>query len=111
MSAHSETPIASAQELDELTRLRAELSYLDWKAHPRHRTERVLREAQRQWGVPEREALFWSGLLPSGDDTRDTATTCAPARVECDGGHGSAAGAARGVGRQGVVGGVAEEFT
>jgi len=83
VSAHSETPVASAQELDELTRLRVELSYLDWKAHPRHRTERVLREAQRQWGVPEREALFWSGLLPSGDHARDTATTCAPARGRC----------------------------
>ena len=51
--------------------------------HGCHRTERVLREAQRQWGVPEREALFWSGLLPSGDDTRDTATTCATSRGRC----------------------------
>ena len=60
MSAHSETPVDSAQELDELTRLRVELSYADWKAHPRHRTERVMRDAQRRWGVPEREAR---GLL------------------------------------------------
>ncbi len=72
MSAHSEAPIASAQELDELTRLRMELSYADWQAHPRHRTERVMREAQRQWGVPDREALFWSGLLPAAADA-DTA--------------------------------------
>ena len=72
MSAHSETPVDSAQELDELTRLRVELSYADWKAHPRHRTERVMRDAQRRWGVPEREALFWSGLLPATVDV-DTA--------------------------------------
>ena len=80
---HDEIPVGSAQELDELARLRAGLSYADWKAHPRFKKERVLREAQRKWGVPERETLFWSGLLPSGDDTRDTATTCAPARGRC----------------------------
>ena len=57
MSARSETPIDSAQELDELTRLRVELSYADWKAHPRFKKERVLREAQRKWGVPAVEAL------------------------------------------------------
>lgn len=67
MSARSETPVDSAQELDELVRLRVELSYADWKAHPRHRTERVMRDAQRRWGVPDREALFWSGLLPAAD--------------------------------------------
>lgn len=66
---HDEIPVGSAQELDELARLRAELSYADWKAHPRFKKERVLREAQRKWGVPERETLFWSGLLPASDDT------------------------------------------
>lgn len=62
-----ERRVESSQELDELVRLRAELSYADWKAHPRFKKERVLREAQRTWGVPAVEALFWSGLLPAND--------------------------------------------
>ena len=66
---YDEVPVGSARELDELARLRAGLSYADWKAHPRFKKERVLREALRQWGVPERETLFWSGLLPASDDT------------------------------------------
>ena len=69
MSAvHSERPVESAQELDELTRLRATLSYADWKAHSRHRTERVMREAQRRWGVPAEERAFWTELLPASDE-------------------------------------------
>ena len=66
-SIYDERRVESAQELDELVRLRAELSYADWKAHPRFKKERVLREAQRKWGVPAVEALFWSGLLPAND--------------------------------------------
>jgi hypothetical protein len=64
---YDESRVESAQELDELVRLRAELSYADWKAHPRFKKERVLREAQRKWGVPAVEALFWSGLIPAND--------------------------------------------
>ncbi len=64
---HDERPIESQRELDELVRLRATLSYADWKAHPRHRTERVMRAAQRRWGVPSDEASFWSELLPASD--------------------------------------------
>lgn len=66
-STYDERRVESSQELDELVRLRAELSYADWKAHPRFKKERVLREAQRKWGVPAVEALFWSGLLPAND--------------------------------------------
>jgi hypothetical protein len=66
-SMYDESRVESAQELDELVRLRAELSYADWKAHPRFKKERVLREAQRKWGVPAVEALFWSGLIPAND--------------------------------------------
>jgi hypothetical protein len=68
-SDYDERGVESTQELDELVRLRAELSYADWKAHPRFKKERVLREAQRKWGVPAVEALFWSGLLPANDVT------------------------------------------
>ena len=66
-STYDERRVESSQELDELVRLRAELSYADWKAHPRFKKERVLREAQRRWGVPAAEALFWTGLLPAND--------------------------------------------
>lgn len=64
---YDERRVESSQELDELVRLRAELSYADWKAHPRFKKERVLREAQRKWGVPAVEALFWSGLMAAND--------------------------------------------
>lgn len=64
---YDERRVESQHELDELVRLRAELSYADWKAHPRFKKERVLREAQRRWGVPAVEALFWSELLPAND--------------------------------------------
>ena len=64
---YDERGVESTQELDELVRLRSELSYADWKAHPRFKKERVLREAQRRWGVPAAEALFWTGVLPAND--------------------------------------------
>lgn len=64
---YDERRVESPHELDELVRLRAELSYADWKAHPRFKKERVLREAQRRWGVPAVEALFWPELLPAND--------------------------------------------
>jgi hypothetical protein len=64
---YDERGVESSEELDELVRLRAELNYADWKAHARFKKERVLREAQRRWGVPAVEALFWSGLLPAND--------------------------------------------
>ena len=64
---YDERRVESSQELDELVRLRAELSYADWKAHPRFKKERVLREAQRKWGGPAVEALFWSGLMAAND--------------------------------------------
>jgi hypothetical protein len=70
---YDERGVESSQELDELVRLRAELSYADWKAHPRFKKERVLREAQRRWGVPAVEALFWSGLIPANDVLPDEA--------------------------------------
>ncbi|MDB4930876.1 MAG: hypothetical protein JWM10_3360 [Myxococcaceae bacterium] len=72
-ATYDERRVESSQELDELVRLRAELSYADWKAHPRFKKERVLREAQRKWGVPAVEALFWSGLLPANDVLPDAA--------------------------------------
>lgn len=44
-------PVESALELEELVRLRAALTWADWKAHARFKKDRVLREAQRRWGV------------------------------------------------------------
>lgn len=72
--AHDESPVQSPKELDELLRLRAELSYADWKAHLRFKRERVMREGQRKWGVPAVEALFWSGMLPAAEAVPDDET-------------------------------------
>lgn len=44
-------PVESAQELEELVRLRAGLSWSEWKAHPRFKRDRLLREGQRRFGV------------------------------------------------------------
>ena len=49
MSDYAETPVASAEELDELVRLRASLSWSRWKEHPKFKRDRVMREAQRRW--------------------------------------------------------------
>lgn len=49
-------PVESALELDELVRLRAALTWADWKAHARFKKDRVLREAQRRWGISAGEA-------------------------------------------------------
>lgn len=46
---YAETPVQSAEELDELVRLRASLSWSRWKEHPRFKRDRVMREAQRRW--------------------------------------------------------------
>ena len=40
--AYDEAPVESGLELSELVRLRAELSWADWKAHPRFNKDRVL---------------------------------------------------------------------
>ncbi len=48
---YDERPIEGALELEELVRLRAELSWADWKAHPRFKKDRLIREAQRRLGV------------------------------------------------------------
>ncbi len=48
---YDEAPVESVLELGELVRLRAELSWADWKAHPRFKKDRVLCDAQRRWGA------------------------------------------------------------
>lgn len=66
---YDERPVESALELDELVRLRAELSWADWKSHPRFKKDRVLGEAQRTlgagWG-----ALRWPVLPGVGAELR-----------------------------------------
>lgn len=47
---YDERPVEGALELDELVRLRDELSWADWKAHPRFKKDRLIREAQRRYG-------------------------------------------------------------
>lgn len=49
--AYDEAAVESGLELSELVRLRAELSWADWKAHPRFKKDRVLCDAQRRWGA------------------------------------------------------------
>jgi hypothetical protein len=63
LDTYDQSPVESALELDELVRLRAELTWADWKAHPRFKKDRVLREAQRRWGVSVGEAPVVPALL------------------------------------------------
>ncbi|MEZ4395059.1 MAG: hypothetical protein R3A48_28610 [Polyangiales bacterium] len=51
MSDGAETPVESAEELEELVRLRASLTWTRWKEHPRFKRDRVMRDAQRRWGA------------------------------------------------------------
>lgn len=64
---YDERPVENAHELDELVRLRAELTWADWKAHPRFKKDRVIREAQRRLGVPSGEAPVVPALTPAND--------------------------------------------
>ncbi len=64
---YDERAIESAQELEELVRLRAELTWADWKAHPRFKKDRVIREAQRRMGVPAGDAPVVPAVAPAND--------------------------------------------
>ena len=66
-SMYDERRVETAQELDELVRLRAELSYADWKAHPRFKKDRVIREAQRRLGVGGGDAPAVPAVTPAND--------------------------------------------
>jgi hypothetical protein len=48
---YDERPVETPSELEALVRLRAELSWTAWKAHPRFKKDRLLREAQRRFGA------------------------------------------------------------
>lgn len=63
IDTYDQAPVETAMELDELVRLRAALTWADWKAHPRFKKDRVLREAQRRWGVGALEAPVIPSLL------------------------------------------------
>ncbi len=63
---YDERPVESLQELEELVRLRAELTWADWKAHPRFKKDRVIREAQRRMGVPAGDAPV-TPVTPAND--------------------------------------------
>ncbi len=64
---YDERPIESLQELEELVRLRAELTWADWKAHARFKKDRVIREAQRRMGVPAGDAPVVPAAAPAND--------------------------------------------
>jgi len=64
---YDERPIEGALELEELVRLRAELTWADWKAHPRFKKDRVIREAQRRLGVANGDAPLVPAVMPSND--------------------------------------------
>lgn len=65
-------PIESALELDEIVRLRAELTWADWKSHPRFKKDRMIREAQRRWGVATGEAPLLPAALTRALAANDT---------------------------------------
>lgn len=64
---YDERPVESALELEELARLRAELTWADWKAHPRFKKDRVIREAQRRMGVAAGDAPVVPAEAPAND--------------------------------------------
>ncbi len=64
---YDERPSRALQELEELVRLRAELTWADWKAHPRFKKDRVIREAQRRMGVPAGDAPIVPAAPPAND--------------------------------------------
>lgn len=55
LDTYDVAPIESPLELEEIVRLRAELTWADWKTHPRFKKDRMIREAQRRWGVAAEE--------------------------------------------------------
>jgi len=71
---YDERPVEGALELEELVRLRAELTWADWKAHPRFKKDRVIREAQRRLGVAHGDAPLVPAVTPANDvNTNDAA--------------------------------------
>ena len=71
---YDERPVEGALELEELVRLRAELTWADWKAHPRFKKDRVIRKAQRRLGVAHGDAPLVPSVTPANDvNTHDDA--------------------------------------
>jgi hypothetical protein len=48
---YDERPVETPAELEALVRLRGELTWTAWKAHPRFKKDRLLREAQRRFAA------------------------------------------------------------
>jgi hypothetical protein len=82
---YEELAVESAHELEELVRLRSDLSWADWKAHPRFKRDRLIREAQRQMGVPGDSVPVIPVTAPANDTSENpTDTTMAElASDEC----------------------------
>lgn len=84
---YDERPIESTLELEELVRLRAELTWGDWKAHPRFKKDRVIREAQRRMGVPAGDApvVLSPAVVPANDVAREVTMADTDAELAQDG--------------------------
>ena len=85
LDTYDQSPVESALELDELVRLRAELTWADWKAHPRFKKDRVLCDAQRRWGAGL-DAAPWSApfTLPANDIPPAWAPSPLPPELEAE---------------------------
>jgi len=82
---YDETPVESVLELAELVRLRAELSWADWKAHPRFKKDRVLCDAQRRWGAGLDEAPWAAPFVaPANDIPVEWAPSPLPPELEAE---------------------------
>lgn len=81
---YDERPVEGALELAELVRLRAELSWADWKAHPRFKKDRVIREAQRRLGISHGDAPAVPAVTPANDVGADNDAADADAELARD---------------------------
>lgn len=72
LDTYDVAPLESPLELEEIVRLRAELTWADWKSHPRFKKDRVIREAQRRWGVATGEAPLLPPSIVAAVAANDT---------------------------------------
>jgi hypothetical protein len=72
LDTYDVAPVESSLELEEIVRLRAELSWADWKTHPRFKKDRMIREAQRRWGVAGGDAPLLPPSIAAAVAANDT---------------------------------------
>lgn len=84
LDTYDVAPIESPLELEEIVRLRAELTWADWKSHPRFKKDRMIREAQRRWGVASDDAPVIPPGIVGVRAENDTAPADADAALAAD---------------------------